>query len=73
MARKTIEQVQEEHTDRWMSIPGVVGTAISQVDGEPCIRVLVARKTEELTERLPARAEGYRVVIEESGEIRPLQ
>ena len=30
MATRTIEQVQQEHTDAWMEIPGVVGTAIGE-------------------------------------------
>lgn len=69
---KSIKQVQEEHTERWMNISGVVGTAIGKVDGEPCIKVLVARKTGELTDRLPDRVDGYRVVLKETGEIRPV-
>lgn len=72
MAAKTIQEVLEEHTDEWMSIPGVVGTAIGEVEGKPCIRILAAKKTEELTKQIPRDVEGFLVVISETGEIRAL-
>ncbi len=67
MPVKTIEQVLEEHTDEWMSIPGVVGTGIGKCEGEPCIRIFVARKTAELDEKIPARMDGYLIDIQETG------
>ena len=73
MPTKTIEEVLKEHTDEWMSIPGVVGTAIGEYKGKPCIKVLVVKKTKELTEKIPSRVEGFPVVIEETGEIRALE
>jgi hypothetical protein len=73
MAPKTIQQVLKEHTDEWMSIPGVVGTAIGKFEGKPCIKILVVKVTKELTEKIPSRVEGYPVVIEETGEFRALE
>jgi len=73
MAPRTIEQVLKEHTDEWMSIAGVVGTAIGKLEGQPCIKVLVVKKTEELTRRIPSQVEGFPVVIQETGEIRALE
>ncbi len=73
MPAKTIEAVLKEHTDKWMSIPGVVGTAIGEFDGKPCIKVLVVKKTQELTKVIPSRVEGFPVVIQETGEIRALE
>ena len=72
MAPKTIQQVLEEYTDRWMAIPGVVGTAIGQFEGRPCITVFVAEKTEQLAAAIPQAVGGYPVIIEETGEIRAL-
>ena len=72
MLSKTIQQVQEEHTPAWMAMPGVVGTAIGEHDGRPCIKVFVARVTEELKTKIPATVEGYPVVLEPTGEIRAL-
>ena len=71
MTKRTIEEVQNANTPQWMSIPGVVGTAIGECDGKPCIKVLVINK-ESVSGKIPAQAEGYPVVIQETGEIRAL-
>lgn len=73
MPAKTIEAVLEEHTDEWMSIPGVVGTAIGASNGEPCIKVYVLEKTDELTEKIPSQVEGFPVVMQQTGEVRALE
>ena len=67
----SIESAQQELTGRVMALPGVVGIAIGECDGKPCIKVLVAQKTEKLEAEIPSAYEGYRVVIDETGEIRP--
>lgn len=72
MARKTIEAVLREHTDRLMALPGVVGTAIGECAGNPCIKVLVVEETPELVNEIPPTLDGYLVVMEETGEIRAL-
>jgi len=72
MAGKPIDAVLKQHTDRLLSLPGVVGTAISECEGNPCIKVLVVRQTPELARWIPSALEGFPVVIEESGEIRAL-
>jgi len=73
MAGRTIQQVQESHTDEWMAIPGVVGTAIGQWDGKPCILVFTASNTEQVRKRIPATVEGYPVVVQYMGEVRALE
>ncbi len=70
MPDKTIEAVLAEHTDTLMSIPGVVGTAQSECDGAPCIKVYAAEITDELRSRIPPTIEGYTVSIQETGPIR---
>ena len=72
MPGKTIEQVLSEHTDRWMAVPGVVGTAIGQRKSKPCILILAASNAEQVRRTIPATVEGYPVVIEYTGEIRAL-
>lgn len=72
MTGKTIEAVLKRHTDRLMSLPGVVGTAIGACEGEPCIQVLVVEETPELLKQIPSTLEGILVVIEQTGEIRAL-
>ena len=72
VSSRRIEDVLKEYTDEWMAIPGVVGTAIGEFKGKPCIKVLIRKKTNELTKRIPARVEGFVVVIQETGKIRAL-
>jgi hypothetical protein len=69
--RPSIEAVQGAHTDSLMRIPGVVGTAIGLCDGKPCIKVLVVRATPELRKAIPDSLEGYRVILDETGTVRP--
>ncbi len=72
MPSKSIEQVLKEHTPHLMSIPGVTGTAQGELNGKPCIKVYVEKKTSELEEQIPKEIEGYAVDIQESGVIKPL-
>ena len=72
MTEKSIQQVQEEHTKHLMSLPGVVGTAVGEKAGKPCIKVLVTQKTAEIEKRVPKSLEGYPVVIEFTGEFKAL-
>jgi hypothetical protein len=72
MPEKAIEEVLKQHTDSLMSLPGVVGTAIGKCEGKPCIKVLVVKKTPELSEKIPLELEGFPVVVEETGMIRRL-
>ena len=72
MSKKSLQQVQKENTDRLMSLPGVVGTAIGEAGGKPCIKVFVTTKTAEIEKGVPRSLEGYPVVIEETGEFKAL-
>jgi hypothetical protein len=65
--RKTVEQVQAEHTDVWLQMPGVVGVAISESDGRQWIRILVKKITPQIRVAIPENIEGYSVVIDETG------
>ena len=72
MPEKTIQQVLTDHTDRIMALPGVVGIAQGACSGQPCIRVFIIEKTEELLKQIPSVIEGYQVAVDETGEIRAL-
>jgi hypothetical protein len=65
----TVAQVLRRHTDRLMSLPGVVGTAEGECAGKPCILVLVERVTPALRQAIPAELEGVPVEIRETGRI----
>jgi hypothetical protein len=70
---RSIDQVLAAHTDSLMALPGVVGTAIGLCDGERCIKVLVADSNPDTKRRIPDRLEGYRVLVEVTGTIKPRQ
>ena len=72
MPERPIEAVLKDHTSRLMALPGVVGTAQTECSGAPCIKVYVKSKTPEVIRQIPSEIEGYAVVTEETGEIRPL-
>jgi len=72
MPERTIKQVQEEHTDEWMAIPGVEGTAIGLFEGKPCIKIFTSSKPQEIRDKIPSTVEGYPVIIEETGAFRAL-
>ena len=63
VAAEAIENVLNQHSDELMSLPGVVGTAIGECEGKPCIKVLVVKETPELVNKIPRTLEGYPVVI----------
>ena len=68
---RSIDEVLAAHNDSLMALPGVVGTAIGLCDGERCIKVLLADSGQETRRRIPTRLEGYRVLAEVTGTIRP--
>ena len=72
MPNKSLEEVLQEHTGRLMALSGVVGTAQGLCDGEPCIRVSVIKKSDELMGQIPLQIEGYPVDVQETGEFRKL-
>ena len=72
MQQKKIETVLKEHTDSLMALPGMVGTAIGECAGKPCIKVYVEKRTPELLKQVPPEIEGYTVDVQETGKIRAL-
>ena len=72
MTGMPIEEVLKQHTDQLMSFPGVVGIAIGESESKPCIKVLVVKKTAELSNKIPSNLEGFPVVVEETGTIRAI-
>src|SRR5258708_24344655 len=71
VARRSIDEVLAAHTDSLMMLPGVVGTAVGLCDGQRCIKVLLADSSAATKARIPERLEGYPVVVEVTGAIRP--
>lgn len=74
MPTRNISDVLKDHTDELMSIPGVVGLYEGVLEnGTPCIKVMVVAHTPELQGKIPQNIESHPVVIEVTGEIRPMK
>lgn len=74
-AKRDINAVLRDHDQKLLAIPGVVGVYVAVLeDGKtPCLKVMLARKTPEADRDVPKTIEGYPVVSEVTGEIRPLK
>jgi len=71
---KDINEVIKVYADSLMAIPGVVGLYHGlDDDGKSCLKVMVKEKTPEISKRIPTRIEGFPVVIDETGEIKPMK
>ena len=70
---KAIEDVLKENTPHLMTIQGVVGTAIGECGGNPCIKVLVEKKTPIIQQQIPSMLETWQVEIVETGEVKPMR
>ncbi len=73
MSRRTIQQVQQEYTDEWMALPGVIGTAIGRRGNQPCILILTESGADQISGALPSTVEGYPIVVEHTGNIRAVE
>jgi hypothetical protein len=69
-----INDVLRAHDQELMAIPGVVGVYVGLLpdDKTPCLIVMVVKETKDLRKKIPGSIEGYPVLLEESGIIRPL-
>ena len=69
-----INAVLDRHRAELMALPNVVGVYIGLADDGKtrCIRVMLARESPEARHAIPAQIEHHPVIIEISGEIRPL-
>src|SRR5688500_19609097 len=75
LPKRDINDVLRDHDKKLLAIPGVVGVYVAVLDDgkTPCLKVMLARKTPETERDLPKSIEGYPVVSEVTGEIRPLK
>jgi hypothetical protein len=72
--RRDINDVLRAHDKELLAISGVVGVYVGVLeDGKtPCLKVMLARKSAKAERAIPKTLEGYPVVVEVTGEIRPL-
>ncbi|MFC1946341.1 hypothetical protein ACFLXY_00300 [Chloroflexota bacterium] len=72
MLGKDIKDVLKKYSDLLMDIPGVVAVGQGEWRGNQCIRVLVSDLNNDNLEQIPDIIDGYKVIVEESGEFRAL-
>ena len=71
---RDINVVLRAHDRELLAINGVVGVYVGVLDDgkTPCLKVMVVAKNAELERAIPKTLEGYPVLIEVTGEIKPL-
>jgi len=72
---RDINAVLAAHDRQLLNLPAVVGVYVGVLaDGKtPCLKVMLARPTLDTQRKIPREIEGFPVVTEISGEIRPLR
>ena len=72
---RDINAVLADHDQELLAIPGVMGVYIGLLKDEKtsCLKVMLARKDSNLEGRIPRKLEGYPVITEVSGAIRPMK
>lgn len=71
--RRDINVVLSAHDKELLAIPDVVGVSVGTLEDRrtPCLTVMLARENRESEGKIPRTIEGYPVVIEVTGKIRP--
>jgi hypothetical protein len=71
---RDINAVLRAHDKELLAIDGVVGVYVGLLDDgkTPCLKVMLAEKSPEAERAIPKSIEGFPVVLEVTGEIRPL-
>jgi hypothetical protein len=73
VAASPIEQVVDRRAPELMGIEGVTMVYVgASEDGRPCIKVGFVTLPHANRDRVPTELEGWPVLVEETGEIRPL-
>lgn len=68
-----INLVKEKYVDALMKIPGVVGVYVGETEEKyPCIKVMIREETDSTKKYIPKELEGFPVIIEVTGEIKPM-
>ena len=73
MVKPAIEDVKSRYEEQLLGKEGIVAVAIgATTTGEACIKVQIKKKSPKVEKVIPKELEGYKVEIEEVGEIKAL-
>jgi hypothetical protein len=72
--RREINAVLADHDAELMALPGVVGVYVGLLnDGRTtCLKVMIARDDPALRRPIPRLIDGYRVIPEVTGPVKPM-
>lgn len=72
--KRDINAVLAAHDKELLAIPNVVGVYVGTLEDRRslCIKVMLSRQNREAERKIPRTIEGYPVIAEVTGEIRPL-
>jgi hypothetical protein len=72
--KRDINAVLAAHDKELLAIPDVVGVYVGTLEDKRtlCLKVMLARQNPEAERKIPRTIEGYPVITEVTGEIRPL-
>ena len=68
--KMTITEVLQKNTDKWMKISGVIGTGEGKSEGKPCIMIFTNVNSKRIRKKIPKTVDGYKVIFEETGDIK---
>ncbi len=71
---RDINAVLAAHERAWLALPDVIGVyvGLAKDDRTPCLKVMLAKRNSAAEQSIPRSLEGHLVVIEVTGDIRPL-
>jgi hypothetical protein len=71
---RDINAVLAHYSERLLAIPAVVGVYVGVLDDgkTPCLKVMLSERKSPAEQPIPETLEGYRVISEVTGELRPL-
>jgi hypothetical protein len=71
--KSDINLVKDKYVDDLMKVNGVVGVYVGETEQkQQCITVMVIEETEVIKKEIPKELDGYPVIIEVTGEIKPM-
>jgi hypothetical protein len=73
--KRDIDAVLRDHDSELLAIPNVVGVYVGVIEktNKPCLKVMLARQPGKHDRAISNTIEGYPVITEVTGEIRPLR
>ena len=65
----SFDKALQEAQKSWMDLEGVESVGQGDKDGQPCIRVFISMRTDEVRDQIPSSFRGHPVDVVESGVI----